>query len=235
MGDVRDFRNFMGAVIDKRAFTKIGEYLDDATQERERRRRRRREGRARAISSSRRSIETRRSRTTGCCARRSSARWSRRTSTTTRSGSETLRDRRPDVAVRAHRRRVRARPRGGARGDRSRCATRPETSTSTTSRRARWSVSSRSAARAASGTNDKAGSKLNLVRWVSPRTIKETFSPPTDYTLSVHGGGIAAGWSLVARAGRWSRARDAHRGIPSGYPSATSASGQRPAAVLTRA
>jgi 1-pyrroline-5-carboxylate dehydrogenase len=34
----------------------------------------------------------------------------------------------------------------------------------------------------ASGTNDKAGSKLNLMRWVSPRTIKETFSPPTDYT-----------------------------------------------------
>jgi 1-pyrroline-5-carboxylate dehydrogenase len=33
-----------------------------------------------------------------------------------------------------------------------------------------------------SGTNDKAGSKLNLVRWVSARTIKETFSPPTDYT-----------------------------------------------------
>ncbi len=30
MGDVRDFRNFMGAVIDKKAFTKIGEYLDDA-------------------------------------------------------------------------------------------------------------------------------------------------------------------------------------------------------------
>jgi 1-pyrroline-5-carboxylate dehydrogenase len=33
----------------------------------------------------------------------------------------------------------------------------------------------------ASGTNDKAGSKLNLVRWVSARSIKETFSPPTDY------------------------------------------------------
>jgi 1-pyrroline-5-carboxylate dehydrogenase len=32
-----------------------------------------------------------------------------------------------------------------------------------------------------SGTNDKAGSKLNLVRWVSPRTIKETFVPPRDY------------------------------------------------------
>lgn len=32
-----------------------------------------------------------------------------------------------------------------------------------------------------SGTNDKAGSYLNLVRWVSPRTIKETFVPPKDY------------------------------------------------------
>lgn len=33
----------------------------------------------------------------------------------------------------------------------------------------------------ASGTNDKAGSVLNLLRWVSPRTIKENFNPPTDY------------------------------------------------------
>jgi len=33
----------------------------------------------------------------------------------------------------------------------------------------------------ASGTNDKAGSILNLLRWVSPRTIKETFVPPVDY------------------------------------------------------
>lgn len=32
-----------------------------------------------------------------------------------------------------------------------------------------------------SGTNDKAGAKLNLLRWVSARTIKETFVPPTDY------------------------------------------------------
>ena len=32
-----------------------------------------------------------------------------------------------------------------------------------------------------SGTNDKAGSKINLLRWVSARTIKETFSPPRDY------------------------------------------------------
>ena len=33
----------------------------------------------------------------------------------------------------------------------------------------------------ASGTNDKAGSILNLIRWVSPRAIKELFAPPTDY------------------------------------------------------
>ena len=32
-----------------------------------------------------------------------------------------------------------------------------------------------------SGTNDKAGSKLNLVRWVSARAVKETFSPPRDF------------------------------------------------------
>jgi 1-pyrroline-5-carboxylate dehydrogenase len=33
----------------------------------------------------------------------------------------------------------------------------------------------------ASGTNDKAGSVLNLLRWVSPRSVKETFVPPVDY------------------------------------------------------
>ena len=33
----------------------------------------------------------------------------------------------------------------------------------------------------ASGTNDKAGSILNLLRWVSPRTVKENFVPPVDY------------------------------------------------------
>jgi len=32
-----------------------------------------------------------------------------------------------------------------------------------------------------SGTNDKAGSILNLLRWISPRTIKETFVPATDW------------------------------------------------------
>ncbi|HEY9070314.1 MAG TPA: 1-pyrroline-5-carboxylate dehydrogenase, partial [Candidatus Ozemobacteraceae bacterium] len=33
----------------------------------------------------------------------------------------------------------------------------------------------------ASGTNDKAGSPLNLLRWVTPRTIKETLVPPRSF------------------------------------------------------
>ena len=39
----------------------------------------------------------------------------------------------------------------------------------------------------ASGTNDKAGSTLNLLRWVSQRTVKENFNPPTDYTYPFMG------------------------------------------------
>jgi 1-pyrroline-5-carboxylate dehydrogenase len=37
-----------------------------------------------------------------------------------------------------------------------------------------------------SGTNDKAGSMINLLRWVSPRTIKETLDPARDYRYSFH-------------------------------------------------
>lgn len=39
----------------------------------------------------------------------------------------------------------------------------------------------------ASGTNDKAGAKVNLLRWTSQRSIKETFVPPTDYTYDFLG------------------------------------------------
>ena len=39
----------------------------------------------------------------------------------------------------------------------------------------------------ASGTNDKAGSPLNLLRWVSQRTIKETFTPPTHFSYPFMG------------------------------------------------
>jgi 1-pyrroline-5-carboxylate dehydrogenase len=45
----------------------------------------------------------------------------------------------------------------------------------------------------ASGTNDKAGSILNLMRWVSPRTVKETFVPPTDWRYPFLGGDGANG------------------------------------------
>ena len=48
----------------------------------------------------------------------------------------------------------------------------------------------------ASGTNDKAGSMWNLIRWVSPRTIKETFVPATDYRypfMAPDGDGNGAG------------------------------------------
>ena len=38
-----------------------------------------------------------------------------------------------------------------------------------------------------SGTNDKAGSKLNLTRWVSARTVKENFAPPRDYRYAYMG------------------------------------------------
>ncbi|MDI2125789.1 L-glutamate gamma-semialdehyde dehydrogenase [Yinghuangia seranimata] len=41
----------------------------------------------------------------------------------------------------------------------------------------------------ASGTNDKAGAAQNLMRWTSTRTIKETFVPPTDYRYPHMGGG----------------------------------------------
>jgi len=47
----------------------------------------------------------------------------------------------------------------------------------------------------ASGTNDKSGSYLNLLRWTSPRTIKETFVPPTDYRYP-HMEGNGVQWKI---------------------------------------
>ena len=66
------------------------------------------------------------------------------------------------------------------------CGSRPATSTSMTSRPAPWWVSSPSAAARASGTNDKAGSMWNLIRWASPRSIKETLVPAEHPRLSAH-------------------------------------------------
>ncbi len=178
MGDVTDFRNFMGAVIDRKAFSKIGEFLDH--------------GRANASILSGGEvrgedgyfieptlIETKDAGYKLLCEEifgpvvtahvYADAKWEEtlsivdQTSPYALTGAVFSRDRQ---AIRQASLLLRnaagnfyindkptgavvgQQPFGGARG---------------------------------SGTNDKAGSKLNLVRWISPRTIKETFSPPTDY------------------------------------------------------
>ena len=178
MGDVTDFRNFMGAVIDKRAFSKIGEYLEH--------------GRSNAsvvsggVARGEQGyfieptlIETKDPAFRLLCEEifgpvvtahvYPDKRWSEtlrtvdETSPYALTGSVFSTDRQAireaSVALRNAAGNfyindkptgavVGQQPFGGARG---------------------------------SGTNDKAGSKLNLVRWISARTVKETFSPPTDY------------------------------------------------------
>jgi 1-pyrroline-5-carboxylate dehydrogenase len=178
MGDVRDFRNFMGAVIDKKAFTKISEYLDDAKKN------------AKILAGGVAKgetgyfieptlVETQDPGYRLLCEEifgpvvtahvYPDAKWEEmlsiidRTSPYALTGAVFARDR---AAIRQASSALRnaagnfyindkptgavvgQQPFGGARG---------------------------------SGTNDKAGSKLNLVRWVSARTVKETLSPPRDY------------------------------------------------------
>jgi 1-pyrroline-5-carboxylate dehydrogenase len=178
MGDPTDFRNFVGAVIDKRAFEKIGEYVTDA------------KANAKIISGGKVDgkhgffisptlVEARDPGYRLLCEEifgpvvtaysYDDAKWDEtletidRTSPYALTGAVFANDRR---AVREAAMALRnaagnfyindkptgavvgQQPFGGARG---------------------------------SGTNDKAGSKLNLVRWISARSIKETFSPPTDY------------------------------------------------------
>ena len=178
VGDVRDFRNFMGAVIDKKAFTKIGEYLDHAKQH------------ARVLQGGGVKgdagyfieptlIQTEDPGYRSLCEEifgpvvtayvYPDAKWNDtlqivdQTSPYALTGAVFARDRRGiRDALSALRHAagnfyindkptgavVGQQPFGGARG---------------------------------SGTNDKAGSKLNLVRWVSARTVKETFAPARDY------------------------------------------------------
>ncbi len=178
MGDVRDFRNFMGAVIDKKAFTKIGEYLDDAKKN------------AKVLFGGNAKgetgyfieptlIETADPGYRLMCEEifgpvvtahvYPDSKWEEtlgiidRTSPYALTGAVFSRDR---AAIREASSALRnaagnfyindkptgavvgQQPFGGARG---------------------------------SGTNDKAGSKLNLMRWVNARTVKETLTPPRDY------------------------------------------------------
>ena len=178
MGDVTDFRNFMGAVIDKKAFTKIGEYLDHG----------RKNASIVAGGVARGEdgyfieptlIETKDAGYRLLCEEifgpvvtahvYPDDKWAEtlrivdETSPYALTGAVFSREREPIREAALILRNaagnfyvndkptgavVGQQPFGGARG---------------------------------SGTNDKAGSKLNLVRWISPRSIKETFSPPTDY------------------------------------------------------
>ena len=179
VGDVTDFRNFMGAVIDEKAFTKISGYIDDAKRN------------ARILSGGTARgedgyfieptlVETEDPGYRSLCEEifgpvvtayvYPDAQWEDtlsivdRTSPYALTGAVFSRDR---VGVRQAMSALRnaagnfyindkptgavvgQQPFGGARG---------------------------------SGTNDKAGSKLNLVRWVSARTIKETFVPPREFS-----------------------------------------------------
>jgi 1-pyrroline-5-carboxylate dehydrogenase len=178
MGDVRDFRNFMGAVIDKKSFDKISGYIDDGKKN------------AKVIQGG------------GCKADEGyfieptlvettdpgyrllceeifgpvlsvhayeDGKWSEmletvdRTSPYALTGAVFARDRAAIVEASSALRNsagnfyINDKPTGAVVGQQPFGGAR------------------------ASGTNDKAGSKMNLVRWVSARTVKENFAPPTDY------------------------------------------------------
>ncbi len=178
MGDVRDFRNFMGAVIDRKAFDKISEYLDDA----------KRNARVIAGGTARGEegyfiaptlVEAPSPDYRLLCEEifgpvvtvwvYDDAKWSEtldvvdQTSPYALTGAVFSRDRNAArEALGALRNAagnfyINDKPTGAVVGQQPFGGAR------------------------ASGTNDKAGSKWNLMRWVSPRSIKETLVPPTDY------------------------------------------------------
>ncbi|HEY2906083.1 MAG TPA: L-glutamate gamma-semialdehyde dehydrogenase [Vicinamibacterales bacterium] len=178
MGDIQDFRNFMGAVIDKRAFEKISEYVEHAR------------GKAKIVSGGKIDgkkgyfisptlVETADPAYRLLCEEifgpvvtthvYDDAKWSETlkvvdaTSPYALTGAVFAQDRRAIVEATSALRHaagnfyINDKPTGAVVGQQPFGGAR------------------------ASGTNDKAGSKLNLVRWVSARTLKETFSPPHDY------------------------------------------------------
>ncbi len=179
MGDVRDFRNFMGAVIDEKAFDKIAGYIDDAKKK------------ATIVAGGGYDkkkgyfieptiVQARRPDYRLMCEEifgpvlstyvYNDADWARtlkivdETSPYALTGSIFANDRRAVVeASKALRHAagnfyINDKPTGAVVGQQPFGGGR------------------------ASGTNDKAGSKMNLLRWVSTRSIKETFSPPLDFT-----------------------------------------------------
>ena len=179
VGDVRDFGNFMGAVIDGNSFKTQATAIDEAKQN------------ATIVAGGSyddsrglvRPPDGRRDRRPGLPADEGGAVRPRRD-----------RVRLPEEAVRRDARADRQRL--AVRTDRRRLRTRPQRDRAGAARRLRYAAGNFyvndkptgavvgqqpfGGARA-SGTNDKAGSMWNLIRWVSPRTVKETFVPPTDY------------------------------------------------------
>jgi 1-pyrroline-5-carboxylate dehydrogenase len=178
MGDPQDFRNFMGAVIDKRAFDKISEYVEHAR------------GKAKIVAGGKTDgsngyfvsptlVETSEPAYRLLCEEifgpvvtayvYDDAKWSEtlevvdQTSPYALTGAVFAQDRRAIVEAASALRHaagnfyINDKPTGAVVGQQPFGGAR------------------------ASGTNDKAGSKLNLVRWVSARTIKENFVPPRDY------------------------------------------------------
>jgi 1-pyrroline-5-carboxylate dehydrogenase len=178
MGDIQDFRNFMGAVIDKRAFDKISEYIEHAR------------GKATIIAGGKVEgskgyfisptlVETTDPGYRLLCEEifgpvvtayvYDDAKWEETlnvvdtTSPYALTGAVFAQDRKPIIEAMFALRHaagnfyINDKPTGAVVGQQPFGGAR------------------------ASGTNDKAGSKLNLVRWVSARTIKETFAPPRDY------------------------------------------------------
>jgi 1-pyrroline-5-carboxylate dehydrogenase len=178
VGDVRDFRNFMGAVIDKKSFDKISGLYRRRQEEREGHSRRRLQGRrgllhranAGGIDGSVLSIVVRRDLRAGIVRVRL-----RRCESGARRSSSSI----------AHRRSAdRLGVRDGSRGDRrSSSALRNAAGNFYINDKPTGAVVGQQpfGGARASGTNDKAGSKMNLVRWVSARTVKETLVPPTDF------------------------------------------------------
>ena len=182
MGDVTDFSNFMGAVIDDRGVRQAqeGDRAGEALEE-PRRSSPAARSTTRSATSCGRPSSRAATRPTRCSPPSTSARSSPCTSTTTRDFEKVVAQM-ESFAPYALTGAIIAQDRSVDRlGAARRCASRPATSTSTTSRPARSSASSRSAAPAPRGTNDKAGARSNLMRWTSPRSIKETFDPPKDY------------------------------------------------------
>jgi 1-pyrroline-5-carboxylate dehydrogenase len=178
MGDVQDFRNFMGAVIDERAFKKIGDYVEHARSS------------AKIVAGGRVDgvngyfisptlVETSDPTYRLLCEEifgpvvtayvYDDARWADTlkvvdsTSPYALTGAVFAQDRRAIVEATFALRQaagnfyVNDKPTGAVVGQQPFGGAR------------------------ASGTNDKAGSKLNLARWISARTIKENFNPPHDY------------------------------------------------------